>query len=108
MGSLDKSRILDDTAWELREGVAEGGDTLCLHLESTLLRHGGVPDVVCSADKCIDENIAQGREAIHSRVMRGHIDHRIDIRLLKQRFSKRTKLKENMCIRRVHRRNSRR
>ncbi len=75
MRSLDICRILDDTTWELREGLAEGGDTLCLHLESTLLGHGRVPDIVCSTDKGVDENIAEGREAVRSRVVGGHVDH---------------------------------
>ena len=43
MGSLDVSRVLDGVPWQLREGLAECGDALGLHLEVTLLRHGGVP-----------------------------------------------------------------
>ena len=39
---LDVRRILDRVAGQLREGLAELGDALLLHLEVALLRHGGV------------------------------------------------------------------
>lgn len=37
MSSLDKGRVLDGTAWKLREGLAILKDALSLHLESALL-----------------------------------------------------------------------
>jgi len=48
MSSLDVLWILESTPGQLREGVAELGDTLSLHFETALLRHRGVPDVVGS------------------------------------------------------------
>ena len=43
MSSLDVLWILESTPGQLREGVAELGDTLSLHFETALLRHRGVP-----------------------------------------------------------------
>jgi len=47
MRSLNVGWILDDTTRELRERFTELGDALCLHLESALLRHGAIPNIVC-------------------------------------------------------------
>ena len=81
MRSLNESRVFDDTAWQLREGLAEFGDSLGLHLEATLLGHGGIPDIVSCAEGCVDEDIACGAEAIGGRVVRGHVDDRVNIGL---------------------------
>jgi hypothetical protein len=37
---LDEGRLLDDAPRKLREGVAEGCDSLHLHPEAALLGHG--------------------------------------------------------------------
>jgi len=37
MHSLNKLGCLEGSAWKLRKRVAEGGDTLGLHFEATLL-----------------------------------------------------------------------
>ena len=37
MSSLDELGVLESSAGELGEGVAESGDSLSLHLEATLL-----------------------------------------------------------------------
>jgi len=39
MSSLDVRGVLDHTAWQLRECLAEGSNTLCLHFEPALLSH---------------------------------------------------------------------
>ena len=43
MFGLDEGRIFDKATGKLGEGLAECGDALRLHLEVTLLCHGGVP-----------------------------------------------------------------
>lgn len=54
MGSLDELWILQGTPGQLREGVAELGNTLSLHFEAALLRHGGIPAVeLHSENECI-------------------------------------------------------
>lgn len=45
MRSLDEFWILQGTPGQLREGVSELGNTLSLHFEAALLRHGGIPAV---------------------------------------------------------------
>lgn len=48
VGSLDEFWILQGTPGQLRERVAERGNTLSVHFEAALLRHGGIPTVVHS------------------------------------------------------------
>ena len=43
VSGLDVFRVGEGAVRELREGVAEGGDALVLHLEAGLLGHGGIP-----------------------------------------------------------------
>lgn len=43
MRCLDELGVVEGTAGQLWEGLAVGRDTLRLHLESALLRHGSVP-----------------------------------------------------------------
>ena len=43
MFGLNEGRIFDKATGKLGEGLAECGDALGLHLEVTLLCHGGVP-----------------------------------------------------------------
>jgi len=51
MGSLDELWILQGTPGQLRERVAERGNTLSLHFEAALLRHRGVPAVELHSQK---------------------------------------------------------
>lgn len=43
VSSLDECGVLQSAIGKLGEGAAEGGDSLRLHLEAALLRHGGIP-----------------------------------------------------------------
>lgn len=75
MSSLDEGGVLHGVPGKLGEGLAELGDTLSLHFEVALLRHGGVPAVtdcqlevplqigrdlhiVSAKDEGVDEDIA--------------------------------------------------
>ena len=49
MRGLNVSRVLNGAPRQLREGFAELESALSLHLEPTLLRHGGVKSAVKSA-----------------------------------------------------------
>lgn len=97
MCSLNESRVFDNAARKLREGLAELGDALSLHLKVTLLCHGSIPatskldiykigmqlwgneHIVGRAKDCVDEDITGGSEAIGLGVVRRHIDDGVDI-----------------------------
>jgi len=78
---LDVRRVLDGVPGELGEGLAEGGDPLRLHFEMALLGHCSVPDVVGGEDGCVNEDILSGGELIFGRIVRSHVDNRVDVGL---------------------------
>ena len=101
MSGLNELGVLDSTVGKLREGLAVFKDTLGLHLETTLLRHGGVPTigldrvrhiqkvgvneknthVVGGQESAEEKDIDGGRELILGWVMGGHVNNRVDIGL---------------------------
>ena len=50
MRCLDVGRVLDYAPWQLGERPTVVVVTLGLHLEATLLRHGGIPSKVTMSD----------------------------------------------------------
>jgi hypothetical protein len=50
VGRLDVGWVLERAPWQLRERPAVVVVALCLHLESTFLRHGRVPARVAASD----------------------------------------------------------
>lgn len=64
MRGLDVRRVLDRAPGKLRERLAVGHDALRLHLETALLRHGRVPDVVCGEKGSVQRDIGGRRELV--------------------------------------------
>ena len=81
MGGLDERGVLEGTPRELGEGLAVGENALGLHLEATLLRHGGVPDVVRGEERAVKQDIRRGRELVFRGVVASHVDDGVDVRL---------------------------
>ena len=96
MFSLDVLGVVQGAPWQLREGLPVSRDTLSLHLEATLLRHGGVPadhdiswfaepkqfqysHVVRSQQGGVQDDIGHSGEAVVLRIMSRHVHHRVDI-----------------------------
>ena len=78
---LDVRRVLDRATWQLREGPAVLEDALSLHLEAALLRHGRVPNVVRGEERRVERNVGGRREAVLGRVVGGHVDDGVNVRL---------------------------
>ena len=81
MRGLDVLGVLDRAPGELGEGHAVRRDALRLHLEAALLRHGRVPDVVRGEERRVERDVRRGGELVLGRVVRGHVDDRVDVGL---------------------------
>ena len=107
MSGLNELGVLDSTVRKLREGLAVFKDTLGLHLETTLLRHGGVPNIVRSEEGGVERDIGTGREAVLRWVVGSHVNDGIDVRLASNCDQHDASRSKSRYVRREHRRSSR-
>ena len=81
MLGLNERWILNGTPGELGECFAPFECPLSLHLEAALPRHGRVPDVVRSEERGIERDVRRCRETVLGGVVRGHVDHGVNVGL---------------------------
>lgn len=76
---LDVRRVLNVAPWELRESVARLEHTLLLHLESRLLTHRSVKDVVAGEKSGEQENAAPDWEHVVLGFRASHVENGVAV-----------------------------
>jgi len=79
MRCLDVGRVLDCAPWQLGERPTIFVVALGLHLETTFLRHGGIPYVVRREQRAEERDVSRGRKSVLFRLMGSHVNDRINI-----------------------------
>jgi hypothetical protein len=79
--SLNELGVFEGASRKLRERITVCRDTLSVHLEATLLRHRGIPDIVGCEKGTVQNDISQCREAVVLRIVGRHVDHGVNVGL---------------------------